>query len=210
VEAAPPEVRATWSAWRPDGFSEVAQALAEAAQSGARVRDIVRSLKRFVSAPPSAVEASLRRVVEQALENAREALRRCAEVEVRIPEELAARADEATLVEVLTAIVSNAAEATGAAPNRLRISAEPLPDRGAVAVSVADAGTGIAPDALPHLFEPFFSTKAALGRGLGLFFCLGEVRALGGEMEVDSTLGSGTTVRVILPASSAVAPGDPR
>lgn len=68
-------------------------------------------------------------------------------------------------------------------------------------LSVSDTGQGIAPDMLPHVFEPFFTTKTlGKGTGLGLATVYGAVRQNGGFVEVDSTVGRGTTVRVYLPA----------
>jgi len=64
-----------------------------------------------------------------------------------------------------------------------------------------DQGSGIHPALLDKVFEPFFTTKRnAGGTGLGLSVALGIVRDAGGEIEIDSRQGRGTTVRVILPA----------
>ena len=67
-------------------------------------------------------------------------------------------------------------------------------------IDVQDRGCGIDPAHLPRLFEPFFTTKAVgQGAGLGLAICYGIVRDHGGCIEVESTLGSGSTFRVRLP-----------
>ncbi|MDC7787591.1 PAS domain S-box protein [Rhodoplanes sp. TEM] len=71
-----------------------------------------------------------------------------------------------------------------------------------VAVSVADTGTGIAPDVLPLVFDPFFTTKQAQqGTGLGLSQVHGFAHQSGGTVTIDSTLGAGTTVTLYLPRS---------
>ena len=62
-----------------------------------------------------------------------------------------------------------------------------------------DSGGGIAPDVLPHVFEPFYSTKPE-GLGLGLFISRNIVKQHGGQIEVDSRVGEGTTFTVWLPA----------
>ncbi len=71
-----------------------------------------------------------------------------------------------------------------------------------VKVSVADTGRGIDADAMPHLFEPFFTTRHADGgTGLGLASVLGIVRRVGGDVLVDSVLGKGSTFTVFLPSA---------
>jgi two-component system NtrC family sensor kinase len=70
----------------------------------------------------------------------------------------------------------------------------------AVTISIADTGVGIAAADLPRIFEPFFTTKApGMGTGLGLFICQRIVKAHGGHIEVESRVGTGTTVRIMLP-----------
>ncbi|MBF0508683.1 MAG: PAS domain S-box protein [Deltaproteobacteria bacterium] len=72
-----------------------------------------------------------------------------------------------------------------------------------VTVSVADTGAGIDPEIMPHIFEPFYTSKGFGGIGLGLSFGYGVVRQHGGWIEVDSRLGQGTTFKVYLPAYAA-------
>ena len=72
-----------------------------------------------------------------------------------------------------------------------------------VELEVKDQGTGIPDDVLPHVFEPFFSTKGALGTGLGLATCFGIAAQAGGTIHAQSTLGKGSTFRVFLPAAGA-------
>ncbi len=67
-----------------------------------------------------------------------------------------------------------------------------------VVISVTDTGPGISPEALPHLFEPFYTTREA-GTGLGLATCYGIVKQSGGTVTVDSHFGVGASFRVYLP-----------
>lgn len=69
-----------------------------------------------------------------------------------------------------------------------------------VQIDITDNGTGIAPDVLPKIWDPFFTTKGeGVGTGLGLSTCRKIIAAHGGRMNVESTVGRGTTFSVILP-----------
>jgi nitrogen-specific signal transduction histidine kinase len=68
------------------------------------------------------------------------------------------------------------------------------------ALEIADTGVGVLPDHLPHIFEPFYTTKPeGKGTGLGLSTVYGIVKQSGGQIEVDSQPGSGTSFTVLLP-----------
>jgi signal transduction histidine kinase len=71
-------------------------------------------------------------------------------------------------------------------------------------VRVTDTGTGIAPDARPHIFDPFFTTKEiGRGSGLGLAMVYGFVQQSGGAIELESTVGVGTTFALTFPLAAA-------
>ncbi len=71
-----------------------------------------------------------------------------------------------------------------------------------IVLTVADQGTGIAPDILEHIFERFFTTKdVGVGTGLGLSLVQGIVASLGGAIRVDSVVGQGSVFTVWLPRS---------
>jgi signal transduction histidine kinase/ActR/RegA family two-component response regulator len=75
-----------------------------------------------------------------------------------------------------------------------------------VRVSVTDTGTGIAPEHIERVFEPFFTTKpVGKGTGLGLSQIFGFARQSGGDVTVQSELGTGTTVAIYLPRATDVA-----
>jgi len=75
-----------------------------------------------------------------------------------------------------------------------------------VRVSIWDRGKGIAPDAMEQIFDPFYSTTPE-GTGLGLPIARRIARAHGGELEIESTPGEGTTARVSLPVAIAAPTG---
>ena len=71
-----------------------------------------------------------------------------------------------------------------------------------ICVTVEDTGTGIEVDSLPHIFQPFYTSKeSGQGTGLGLSTSQGIVRSHDGMLEVESALGKGSRFRVFLPAS---------
>lgn len=74
-----------------------------------------------------------------------------------------------------------------------------------VKIEVADNGPGIAPEVLPHIFDLYFTTKPDVGTGLGLTIARDIVRAHGGDIAVETFVGSGTTFTVSLPVKLAAA-----
>ncbi len=72
-----------------------------------------------------------------------------------------------------------------------------------VTLGVEDTGSGIQPEHLKRVFDPFFTTKSFNhGTGLGLSICASIVQRHAGDIQIDSTVGIGTTVRVQIPAAT--------
>jgi two-component system sensor histidine kinase BaeS len=69
-----------------------------------------------------------------------------------------------------------------------------------VAFAVADTGSGIAAEALPHVFDRFWKSADSGGSGLGLAICRWVAEAHRGRIEVSSRVGAGSTFRIRLPA----------
>lgn len=121
--------------------------------------------------------------------------------------------------ELDTALVNLALNARDAMPHggRLTISAREIGVDGAVnkwklpsghyvAITVGDTGTGMPPDVQAHAFEPFFTTKdSGKGSGLGLSMVYGFATQSGGTITIDSRLGYGTRVELMLPAAASTA-----
>jgi signal transduction histidine kinase len=107
--------------------------------------------------------------------------------------------DPRQLQQVLTNLLLNAAESFGPAQGgTVTLRAEWRHER--LCLSVSDTGCGMDAVTQSRIFDPFFSTKA-LGRGLGLPAAQGIVRSLGGEIHIESSVGRGTCVTVLLPAA---------
>jgi two-component system NtrC family sensor kinase len=115
--------------------------------------------------------------------------------------------DLTQIQQCLTNLVFNALEAM---PEGGKLSIEAgLGKDGMVWAEVSDTGIGIEPEVLPHIFEPFFSTKSQTqGVGLGLSMVYGIIREHKGRIEVDSEPGRGTKFRISLPQAKQVADGE--
>ena len=118
------------------------------------------------------------------------------------------RADPDRLRQILLNLVDNALKYTPP-PGRVTLSAAAVQGGTVVAMSVRDEGSGIPPEALPHVFDRFYRADTARARsgargggsGLGLAIVKGLVEAQGGEVAIASESGIGTSVTLRLPAS---------
>jgi len=102
------------------------------------------------------------------------------------------------LKQVFINICVNAIEAIGACGGSLELRLETNHEANQIGVCFKDNGAGIEAEDIPKLFEPFFTTKSN-GTGLGLPICLEIVQRHGGQITVESMIGSGTTFVVWLP-----------
>ncbi len=108
--------------------------------------------------------------------------------------------DAGQLQQVIIALATNAVDAM-AGGGLLKISSRP--NGKSVLVEVSDTGGGIAPENIQKIFEPFFTTKeVGKGTGLGLAVCYGILTEHGGTLDVQSTIGVGTTFTISLPVVS--------
>lgn len=108
--------------------------------------------------------------------------------------------------QALVALLVNAIEAmSGGKGGVLTVDVQDDPQT--VEIAIRDTGVGIPREALPHIFEPFYSTKPGeSGVGLGLTVVYGIVQHHGGTIDVDSAVGRGTTFRVRLPRRPPAGP----
>ncbi|UJF36435.1 PAS domain-containing sensor histidine kinase [Paenibacillus hexagrammi] len=120
-------------------------------------------------------------------------------IEVELAPELPlVTCDEHQLKQVFINILKNALEAMSGG-GTMRIQAFPSEDQKSLCIRFIDHGCGIAPERIPKLGEPFYSTKEK-GTGLGLMVCYRIIEAHDGTMKIRSKLGEGTTVEITLPA----------
>ncbi len=163
-----------------------------------RLDAIIRQFLQAVRpALPELVPGQAEDVVEEALQLVEPELR---DRDILVERDWKGRSPEVLMdrdqiKQVLYNLIKNAMQAIrGAGLLRLGVKA----DDAWVEIEVTDNGKGIARDDLPHVLEPYFTTKQE-GSGLGLMIVQRIVRDHGGELELESEEGRGTTVRVKLP-----------
>jgi signal transduction histidine kinase len=194
----------------PGDIHELREMVDDARGAVERVRQIVRDLKvfsRHEDLKQGAVDIS--KVLDSSLRMAWNEIRHRARLAKDYYSDLGpVEGTESRLGQVFLNLIVNAAQAIpegNADKNLIRVVTLPASD-GRIAVEISDTGTGIAPEALLRLFTPFFTTKpAGVGTGLGLAICHRIVTGLGGDIEVESQPGRGTTFRVLLQAAKAAA-----
>lgn len=124
---------------------------------------------------------------------------------VDVPRSLFVLGDSGSLVRLFSNLLENAARHT---PTTGEIVVTAVQVGSKVSIEVADNGSGIAPEHLPHVTERFYRVEAARSRahggtGLGLAICQSIAEAHGGSLEIKSAVGQGTSVRVLLPAADS-------
>jgi two-component system, NtrC family, sensor kinase len=108
--------------------------------------------------------------------------------------------DAGGIQQILVALVINSIEATSPG-GKITIKTEYMKEKDQFRIMVADDGKGIPDEALPHIFEPFFSTKVK-STGLGLSVVYGVVEQHAGTIDVASKIDQGTTFTITLPRAS--------
>lgn len=182
-------------------MEQTLQTILNQAQRAAEMTSQLLSISR-----PTAVELAplqLNTLIEETLGNAGF---RPEFAKVKIVKELAKnlpviQGDRKRLIEVFSNLFNNAAQAMPGGGS-LRVCT--MTSNHQVITEIYDTGTGIAPENIPKLFTPFFTTKdIGKGTGLGLFVCNGIIRKHGGTITVFSEVGKGTCFTVTLPVRPA-------
>ena len=194
-----------------EALLDVDDLLRHAAHGAERVCQIVRDLKVFSRADDGHKKqpVDLVGVLESSINICWNEIRDRARLEKNYAQLPLVDGNEARLGQVFVNLLMNAAHAVGDGQRErhvIRVHAH-LDAENRVVIEVSDTGCGMSEAMQSRIFEPFFTTKpAGVGTGLGLSICHGIVGSLGGQLEVESALGRGTTFRVLLPASSAQQP----
>lgn len=169
------------------------------------IREEVAGSERIVSDLLDAVRTKLpnteivgaRALIEQAL--GKFSIPSSVPVKLDVPETMSSlRVDPQQIEQVLRNLISNGLEAMPEG-GTLEIRAVENKQGGTISISVCDTGIGMAPEVLPKLFQPLFTTKAR-GIGLGLVVVKNLTKANGGTVKVESEAGKGTVFTITLPA----------
>lgn len=184
---------------------ETRQLLEEALIGADKIARVVRDLKsfcRFDEEEPGPVD--LHDTLELSINMIKNEAHHRAKIIRKIVPELWAKGYRSRLEQVFVNLLLNAAQSIPegrAAENAITINA--YQSQKTVIVEIVDTGPGIPAEDIERIFDPFFTTKpVGKGMGLGLSVCYSIVNSLGGDIAVESTVGEGTTVKVILPQTT--------
>jgi len=185
-----------------DERDTVRQALQTSATQARRAADIIARLRALVApggrAPACAVDVDALVGTLRFLLGPELAERRIALVWQDQADAARPLADPVALEQIVHNLLGNAIEALGQTPGERRITLRAERDAACYRLSVADSGPGIAPEHLPHLFEPFFTTRAG-GLGLGLPLCETLAGAMDGQLAAANLPDGGACFTLTLP-----------
>lgn len=174
------------------GMDAVLAGNQNAAAALERCETVVRHLRLLADslAPSTTERVQVGPLVLKSVQSLSKAELGSMEVDIRVPQGLAASAAEAGLLFACKALISNAAEAMDG-KGRLEITG--TEDNGAIKLAFRDRGPGISPAFKSRIFQPFFTTKPpGQGTGVGLAIARNELRKSGGDLTVESVPGQGS------------------
>ena len=201
----------------------VPEALTAIMTSGQRAAELCRQIMMYTGrSEPRFTSVDLPTLVHESIGLLGVSLEKNCELACEFPEgEHLVWGDPAQLQQIILNLATNSAEARATrvlfkarvvhGPSGSRNPFEALSQGDYLELSVADNGEGMTPDVRARIFEPFYSTKFT-GRGLGLPAVMGLLRAHQGTISVESTPGTGTTIRVYIPMAPhpVAAPAEPK
>jgi signal transduction histidine kinase len=177
---------------------DVLERCGESIQQGtARVEEVLAHMRRFARLDEATVQqADLNVCISESARLARPHLAGC-DVNLQLEKLPKLLCDPRQLNHVFFNILLNAAQAC-AQPSVIEVRSWQEGD--AVHVAVRDTGSGIPPASMPRIFDPGFTTRGVgMGTGLGLAIAMQVVSDHGGRIDVDTEVGAGTTVEIVLP-----------
>jgi PAS domain S-box-containing protein len=195
----------------PDVLARIADAeagLSEIEHGAERIARIVKDLKVFARPDAGQQTGDVLGALEWALRVTEHQMRTRARLVTSLKPVPYVQGTETKLGQVFLNLLINATQAIEEGhyeENTVFVSTS-LDASGQVLVTVRDTGAGMTPEVSRRVFEPFFTTKAVgSGTGLGLSMCRRLVEGMGGQISVESSPGTGSTFRVLLPVSETKA-----
>jgi two-component system NtrC family sensor kinase len=184
--------------------------LAESHQWNYYLKEIVRQALRCKSITRGLLDLTRQRQAKRAFCDINSIAKQCAkiglqradptiELEVKLDESIGEVATDAAMVaQILDNLLTNAIDAVGEEKGKVTVSTRR--ERHRIAIEIADTGSGINPELLSRIFDPFFSTKGpGKGYGLGLAISLALAESLGGTIAVETKEGAGSRFRLWIP-----------
>lgn len=208
-------------------LSPARDSIVQAMQAGRRAADVARQMLAYSGRGRFLIQRlNLTELVEENARMLRAAISGAITLSLQLAPNLPPiEADPGQVQQVILNLITNASEAIGEGPGIVRLStgeqqcddaylAQSLlptkPQAGRyVYIEVADTGSGMSPETLQRIFEPFYSTKAT-GRGLGMAAVQGIAIGHGGAILINSALGKGTTIRALFRAADGQGASDAR
>lgn len=186
---------------------EIPRLQSEVLEAAGRIRRIVEDLKEFARSEPPDIcqEVDLNEVAQAAVRLTGNALRKAtdhftADYVAALP---ALRGSPQRLEQVTVNLLLNACQSLPDRQRGIAVKTGRLDEEPALFLEVSDEGVGIAPADLPHVTDPFFTTRRESGgTGLGLSVSARIVKEHHGRLDIVSTPGRGTTVRVVIPLAA--------
>lgn len=184
-----------------ENLTEFARAIKQIQTQGKRCKEITHKLLSFARKTDTTVqEINIKDLLEELVAlSGQRAKYSMVEIHTNLSDNLPSLKLSVTeLQQVFFNLINNAIDAMDNGGGVLTISSERKENH--LLISISDTGKGIPEANLDRLFDPFFTTKpVGKGTGLGLSICYGIIDKMGGKIEVESTVGVGTTFLVYIP-----------
>jgi two-component system NtrC family sensor kinase len=181
--------------------AEFERAIAQIQTQGRRCKEITHKLLSFARKTDTTIhDVNIKELLEELVAlSSQRAKYGMVEIRTDIPENLPSiRVSLSEMQQVFFNLINNAIDAMENQGGTLTISCEQKDSF--IVINVTDTGQGIPEANLDRIFDPFFTTKpVGKGTGLGLSICYGIIEKMGGKLEVESTVGKGTTFLISLP-----------
>jgi signal transduction histidine kinase len=187
-------------------YPEIKHAIEQATMGGRRMRSYARYLRDYGhSAGAVRALTDVRAALDFAIDTADYQISSRAKLIREIGPLPGVMAHERPLSHVFLSLLVNAAQAVVSGPpeeNFVRVNAR-TDENGWAVIEISDSGSGIPPELVPQIFDPYFSTKQGGGLGLGLYLSRVALSAWGGTISCTaSEMGRGSTFRVELPPAA--------